>query len=68
MTQKLKHIEGEIPLYETRLPTHPSLMWGRYGPGESTAIVYAWHVLNCMPAFQLDVEPPKKGEFGFRED
>ena len=52
-----KHIEGEIPLFETQLPSASWLGWGNPDPREHEKIMYAWHVLNCMVAFRLDVHP-----------
>ena len=53
-----KTIKGEIPLFETQLPKVAAwLNWGTPDPKEHEKIVYAWHVLNCMPAFRLDVDP-----------
>ncbi len=55
---KPKHIEGEIPLFETQLQGKPDwVLWGNPDPREHEKIVYAWHVLNCMPAYRLDIQP-----------
>ncbi len=54
----LKPIKGEIPLIETQSYGKPAwVMWGKPDPKEHEKIMYAWHVLNCMPAFRLDVHP-----------
>lgn len=58
---KPKHIEGEIPLFRTDLlHTHSFLTWGQPDPRERAQVDYAWHVLNCMVAFRLDVDPEEE--------
>lgn len=60
---KIKHTEGEIPLFETQLPhAHSVLTWGHPNPGERAQVEYAWHVLNCMVAFRMDVDPEEDDE------
>ncbi len=60
---KPKHIKGEIPLFETQLPhTHSFLTWGHPNPRERAQAKYAWHVLNCMVAFRLSIQPEEEDE------